>query len=67
MRLKYTFKNRSFLALVSANFMGILIQSLIIGSLFYLADYVVQEYSTIVLIFVFLPLLVGYLDYSKIN
>ena len=57
--LKYTFKNRSFLALVSANFMGILIQSLIIGSLFYLADYVVQEDSTIILIFVFLPLLLG--------
>ncbi|MFW9951662.1 MAG: MFS transporter [Candidatus Thorarchaeota archaeon] len=57
--LKYTFKNRSFLTLVSANFMGILIQSLIIGSLFYLADYVVQESSLILLIFVFIPLLVG--------
>jgi GPH family glycoside/pentoside/hexuronide:cation symporter len=57
--MKYTFKNRSFLVVASANFMGILIQSLIIGSLYYLADYVLQEDSMIALIFVFLPLLLG--------
>ena len=57
--LKFTFKNRSFLSLVAANFMGILIQSLIVGSLFYLADYILQESTLILLIFVFLPLLIG--------
>ena len=57
--MKFTFKNRSFLSLVAANFMGILIQSLIIGSLFYLADYVLQESTLILLIFVFLPLIIG--------
>ncbi len=57
--IKYTFKNRSFLTLVSANFMGILIQALIVGSLFYLADYVLKMPVIVLLIFVFLPLLIG--------
>jgi GPH family glycoside/pentoside/hexuronide:cation symporter len=57
--LKYTFKNKSFLILVAANFMGILIQSLIVGSMFYLADYVVQESTIILLVFLFIPLLLG--------
>lgn len=57
--LKYTFKSKSFLALVSANFMGVLTQSLVIGSLFYLADYVVQGSSLILMVFIFLPLIIG--------
>jgi GPH family glycoside/pentoside/hexuronide:cation symporter len=52
-------KSKSFLIVVAANFMGILIQSLIIGSMFYLADYILQESTIILLIFVFIPLLIG--------
>ncbi len=57
--LKYTFKSKSFVVLVSANFMGILVQSLVIGSMYFLADYVVQSSSTILLIFIFVPLIIG--------
>jgi len=57
--IKYTFKSKSFLIVVAANFMGILIQSLIIGSVFYLADYIVQESTIILLVFVFVPILIG--------
>ncbi|MBD3338174.1 MAG: hypothetical protein GF353_03640 [Candidatus Lokiarchaeota archaeon] len=57
--IKYTFKNKSFLTLVSANFMSIFIQSLLLGSLFYLADYVTQGSSLILLVFLFLPLILG--------
>ena len=57
--LKYTFKSKSFLVLVSANFMGILVQSLVIGSMYFLADYVVQVDSIILLVFIFVPLLIG--------
>ena len=57
--LKYTFKNKAFIILVTANFMSIFIQSLILGSVFYLADYIVEVSSLILLIFIILPLLIG--------
>jgi GPH family glycoside/pentoside/hexuronide:cation symporter len=57
--IKYTFKNKSFLTLVSANFMSIFIQALILGSLFYLADYITQGSTLILIVFLFLPLIVG--------
>lgn len=57
--IKHTFKSKSFVILASANFMGILIQSLIVGSVFYLADYIVQESTMILLIFIFIPLLIS--------
>ncbi|MBD3213537.1 MAG: hypothetical protein GF311_13095 [Candidatus Lokiarchaeota archaeon] len=57
--LKYTFKSRSFVTLVSANFFQILMQSLVIGSVFYLADYVLETSTIILLVFIFLPLILG--------
>ena len=57
--IRATFKSKAFLTLVSANFMGVLMQSLIIGSLYFLADYVVHESSIVLMIFVFLPLIIG--------
>ncbi|MBE0696635.1 MAG: MFS transporter, partial [Anaerolineaceae bacterium] len=40
--LRYTFTSRSFLVLVAANFMSILMNALILGAIFYLADYVLK-------------------------
>jgi len=57
--LKYTFKSRSFVTLVSANFFQILMQSLVVGSVFYLADYVLETSTIILLVFIFLPLIIG--------
>ncbi|MHA1104923.1 MAG: MFS transporter [Promethearchaeota archaeon] len=57
--IKATFQRKSFLVLVSANFMAILIQSLIIGSLFYIADYITQSSSILLLMAIFLPLIIG--------
>lgn len=57
--LKYTFTSRSFLVLVAENFMCILMQSLILGGLFYLADYVLQMPAIPVLVCVFIPLIIG--------
>ncbi|MGQ4873324.1 MAG: MFS transporter [Promethearchaeia archaeon] len=57
--LKETFKSKSFNILVAANFMSILIQALLLGSIFYLADYIVKVSSIILLIFIILPLLFG--------
>jgi GPH family glycoside/pentoside/hexuronide:cation symporter len=56
---KVTIKSKSFLVVAAANFMGILIQSLIIGSLFYLADYILQQSTMILLLALFIPLLAG--------
>ena len=57
--VKYTFTSKSFLTLVSANFMSILMSSLIIGSLYYLADYVLQWPTIQLLAFLFVPLIIG--------
>ena len=58
--IKATFSRKSFIVMVSANFMAILIQSLLIGSIFYITDYITQTGSSIpLLIALFLPLLFG--------
>ncbi len=58
-QIKYTFTSKSFLVLVSQNFMSILVSSLVTGSLFYLADYVVKMNTIVLLAFLFVPLLGG--------
>jgi GPH family glycoside/pentoside/hexuronide:cation symporter len=57
--LKYTLVNKSFITLVAANFMGIFLQSMVIGSMFYLSDYILQTLVIFPMIFVFVPLLIG--------
>lgn len=57
--LKATFSSKSFLILVAANFMSILMSSLILSSMFYLADYVLKTSVINLLIFVFIPLIIG--------
>ena len=57
--LKYTFKSKSFLILVTANFLVIFFQSSILSAVFWLADYIVQAPSLILLVFIFIPLLIG--------
>ncbi len=57
--MRYTFTSRSFLVLVSANFMSILMNSLILSAIFYLADYVLQMNTMILLAFLFIPLIIG--------
>lgn len=57
--LRFTFTSKSFLVLVSQNFMSILMQSLILGMMFYLADYVLQMPTLVILLCVFIPLIIG--------
>lgn len=57
--IKATIVNKSFLVLASANFMSILMQSLVTGSMFYLADYVVKIPTIVLLICLFIPLIIG--------
>lgn len=57
--LRYTFTSRAFLALVSANFMSILMNALLLGAMFYLADYVLRTNALVPLAAVFIPLLIG--------
>jgi GPH family glycoside/pentoside/hexuronide:cation symporter len=58
-QLKFTFTSKSFLILVAQNFMSILVSSLVTGSLFYLADYVLKMNTIILLAFIFIPLIGG--------
>jgi GPH family glycoside/pentoside/hexuronide:cation symporter len=57
--LRFTFTSKSFLILVAANFMSILMSSLITGSMFYLADYVMKMQTIILLACLFVPLIIG--------
>ncbi len=57
--LRFTLSSKSFLILVAANFMSILMSSLVIGSIFYLADYVLKINTMILLAFIFIPLIIG--------
>ncbi|HEY9076764.1 MAG TPA: MFS transporter [Anaerolineaceae bacterium] len=57
--LKYTFTSKSFLILVSANFMSILMSSMVTGSIFYLADYVMRMNTILLLACLFIPLIIG--------
>ena len=57
--IKYTFSSKSFLFLVAQNFMSILMQSSLLGGLFYLGDYVMQMSSIVLIMFLFIPLIIG--------
>ena len=57
--IRLTIINRAFLVLVAANFMSILMQSLVLGALFYLADYVLKMPTMILLACLFIPLIIG--------
>jgi GPH family glycoside/pentoside/hexuronide:cation symporter len=57
--IHFTFTSKSFLILVAQNFMSILMQSLVVGAVFYLADYVLQIGTMVVLACLFIPLIAG--------
>ncbi len=57
--IKFTFTSKSFLILVAENFMAILMSSLLLGSIFYLADYVLQWPAIQLLAFLFIPLIIS--------
>ena len=57
--IKFTFTSKAFLVLVAENFMAILMSSLILGSIYYLADYVLQWPAMQLLAFLFIPLILS--------
>ena len=57
--LKHTFSRKSFIILVLANFGSIFMQSIVVGSVYYLADYIVGVSTIVLLVYLFIPLLVG--------
>jgi GPH family glycoside/pentoside/hexuronide:cation symporter len=58
-QIKFTFTSKSFLILAAQNFMSILVSSLVTGSVFYLADYVLKMNTIVLLAFIFIPLIGG--------
>jgi glycoside/pentoside/hexuronide:cation symporter, GPH family len=58
-QIRYTFTSKAFIVLVCQNFMSIMVSSLVTGSVFYLADYVVKMNVIVLLAFLFVPLLAG--------
>ncbi|MCD4753371.1 MAG: MFS transporter [Anaerolineaceae bacterium] len=56
--MKFTFTSKAFIVLVAENFMAILTSSLVTGSLFYIADYVMQVPTIQLLVALFIPILI---------
>jgi len=57
--LRYTLSNKPFWFFVSMNFLLTLMNSLSTGSVFYLADYVTQTSTFILLVYIFTPVALG--------
>jgi GPH family glycoside/pentoside/hexuronide:cation symporter len=57
--IKFTFTSKSFLILVSEIFMATLELSLIMGSLYYVADYVLHWPTVLLLTFLVFPMIIG--------
>jgi glycoside/pentoside/hexuronide:cation symporter, GPH family len=57
--LSNTFSSRSFLILVAANFMSTLVIALVLGAVYYLADYVLQISTTVLLAYLYIPFVIG--------
>jgi GPH family glycoside/pentoside/hexuronide:cation symporter len=57
--LTFTFTSKSGLILIAQNFMRVLVQSITIGSIFYVADYLIRINSLVLLAAVFAPMIIG--------
>ncbi len=56
---KYTIKSKSFLIVSFANFMSIFMQSILLGLMFYLGDYVMRVSTIYLVLALFLGLIIG--------
>ena len=59
--IKFTFKSKSFLIVAFANFMSIFMQSIILGMVFYLADYVLRVSTVFLILALIVGLIIGVL------
>ncbi len=57
--ISLTFKSKAFLLAMGATFMSMLVNGLVFGAIYYLADYVLQISGTIVLLYAFIPFMIG--------
>ena len=60
--IKFTFKSKSFLIVAFANFMSIFMQSILLGMLFYLGDYVLRISTVILILALVMGLIIGVLS-----
>lgn len=57
--LRYTLTNKAFWVFVTMNFLLTLMNSMATGSIFYLADYVTQTSTIVLMVYLFIPLGLG--------
>ena len=57
--LTFTFTNKAALVIISANFFRIFVQSVIMGAVFYLADYLLKMNGILLMAFIIVPMIVG--------
>jgi glycoside/pentoside/hexuronide:cation symporter, GPH family len=57
--LSFTFSSTSALIVIAANFMRILVQTILMGAVFYLADYLVKINGIVLMLSVIIPMVAG--------
>jgi len=57
--LSFTFTSKSALIIIAANFMRILVQTILMGAVFYLADYLVRINGLILMLYFIVPMVFG--------
>ncbi|MBN2861102.1 MAG: MFS transporter, partial [Sphaerochaetaceae bacterium] len=57
--ISFTFSSKSALIVIAANFMRILVQTIMMGAVFYLADYLVRINGMVLMLFFFIPMVAG--------
>ncbi len=57
--VSFTFKSTSALIVIAGNFMRILVQTIMMGAVFYLADYLIRIDGMVLMLFFFVPMVTG--------
>ncbi len=57
--LSFTFTSKAALVIIAGNFMRIFVQSLIMGAVFYLADYLLKMNGIVLMAWVLVPMVIG--------
>jgi GPH family glycoside/pentoside/hexuronide:cation symporter len=57
--IKFTFKSKAFIIVACANFMSIFMQSILLGLMFYLGDYVMRASTLYLILSIFVGLVIG--------
>lgn len=57
--ISFTFSSKSALIIIAGNFMRIIVQTIMMGAIFYMADYLIRINGMLLMLFFFIPMVTG--------